>query len=272
MESLARCRYIDARSVSNWTHWHAFRRMAASAKPAAQELVLCRKADEVVCVSKSDAAFLRRASRSKNICSLETGISGIEFPKAIEDRSSELAPENKENAILYLAYFGSGTNIVALKWYLENVHPLVKNRVPGYVLRVVGRGDLSAFNEYRDDAVDFVGEVPFVGPQIEKAKVGIAPALDGAGFRGKINQYAIFGVPSVASPIAATGLAYKSKVDIFIAEKPEDFADQCVLLLTDNELNRQMGRQARETALLNYTWESKMDAIKNIYGLNGAIR
>ena len=196
----------------------------------------------------------------------------MEFSNAIENISSALAPESKENTVLYLAYFGSETNIVALKWYLENVHPLVRNRVPGYVLRVVGRGDLSIFSGVRDDSLDLVGEVACLGPYIDKAKIGIAPALTGAGFRGKLNQYAIFGVPSVASPIAANGLAYKNEVDIYVSEKPEDFAARCVQLLTDNELNRQMGDRARRTAFLNYTWESQLNAIRRIYGLNGAMR
>ena len=114
-----------------------------------------------------------------------------------------------------------------------------------------------------------VGEVPDIAPYIEKSALGIAPALGGAGFRGKINQYAICGLPSVVSPIAAEGLAYKDGIDIFMAENPVLFSRRCVELLADASLNELMGRRARETCLANYTWESKWKAIAAIYTLDG---
>jgi|GEM_PF-1109319 glycosyltransferase involved in cell wall biosynthesis/polysaccharide pyruvyl transferase WcaK-like protein len=271
MESLARSQFINAQEAFHPTHRLSLKAMVAGVKQATEEFKICLKADEVICVSRSDAAFLRAISLSKKIKFLETGISSIEFQDALDNLSLALTPENKENTILYVAYFGSETNVVALKWYLENVHPLIKIRVPDYILRVVGRGDLSVFSNYREDSIDFVGEVASLGPYIAKAKVGIAPALGGAGFRGKVNQYAIFGVPSVVSPIAAKGLAYENEVDIFIAEKPEDFAKRCVLLLMDNEINKKIGYKARQTAFLNYSWESKLDMIKQTYGLDGDI-
>ena len=271
MESLARSQFIRAQETFRRRHALSMKPVLAGIKEATQELKICRKADEVICVSRSDAAFLRAMSLSKKIKALETGISNIEFQDTLDHLSSELTPENKENAILYLAYFGSETNIVALRWYLENVHPLIKSRVPDYRLRVVGRGDLSVFSKYREDSIDFVGPVVSIGPYIDKAKVGIAPALGGAGFRGKINQYAIFGVPSVVSPIAAKGLVYENEADIFIVEKPEDFAERCILLLLDNEVNKKIGHKARQTAYLNYSWKSKLDVIEKIYGLESDI-
>jgi len=271
MESLARSQFIDAQEAFRRKHRLSLKALAAGVKEATKELKVCLKADEVICVSRSDAAFLRAISLSKKIKYFETGISSIEFQDTLDNLSLTLTPEHKENTILYVAYFGSETNAVALKWYLDNVHPLIKIQVPDYILRVVGRGDLSVFSNYREDSIDFIGEVASIGPYIDKAKVGIAPALGGAGLRGKVNQYAIFGVPSVVSPIAAKGLAYENEVDIFIAEKPEDFAERCVLLLMDNEINKKIGHKARQTAFLNYSWESKLDVIKQTYGLDSDI-
>jgi len=169
--------------------------------------------------------------------------------------------------VLYVAYFGSETNVVALLWYLEHVHPLVKAGVPGYVLTVVGRGDLSPFSKYRDKSIEFVGEVAALAPYIEQARVGIAPALGGSGLRGKINQYAVMGVPCVVSPIAVRGLAYQDGASIFVAEAPEVFAERCVQLLADLDLNDRMGQAARTQCLDHYSWQSKWASIRKIYQL-----
>jgi glycosyltransferase involved in cell wall biosynthesis len=237
----------------------------------AEELMFCLKADEVVCVSESDADFLRTISRSDKIYALETGISTIEFQGVREKISLRLTPENKENIILFIAYFGSETNRVALRWYLEYVHPIIKGKIENYRLHIVGRGDMSTFKEKADESVVFIGEVPSLGFYINAAKVGIAPALGGAGLRGKITQYAIYGVPCVASPIAAKGLVYTNETDIYVAEQPDDFAKKCISLLINNDLNRTMGQRARENAFAKYSWESKFDAIKRLYTLEDCL-
>jgi len=272
MESLVRSLLYDARAAFKNGNLSFLKKFIRSIKSAAEEIVFSVNADEVVCVSRSDASILRLLCRSKKINYLETAISSIEFSDAMEKGYGIINPEAKECSVLYVAYFGSETNVNALKWFIDYVHPLIKEIVPEYKLKVVGRGDLSTFDDYQDNSIDFIGEVPNLSPYIQSAKVGIAPALSGAGFRGKINQYSIFGVPSVVSPVSAKGLAYVDGVDIYIAEAPDVFADRCIRLLKDNELNKSMGRRAKELAISKYSWESKLDAIKKIYSLEGCER
>lgn len=270
MESIVSSLHIDLSEFLKLRRGLPFRVTLSKLRQAIGEWLFCLQADEIVCVSTSDAATLRSATRSKKITAIETGISPTDFQDAFATIDSDLKPECKAHTIIYVAYFGSVTNIAALKWYIEKVHPRIKNKVPDYVLQVVGRGDLAPFKS-ADDSIELVGEVAYLGPYITKAKLGIAPALGGSGFRGKVNQYAIYGVPSVVSPISANGLAYENGVDIFIAEEPEDFADHCIALLLDNDLNQAMAYKARAKALSNYSWESKLDAIKKVYLLEESI-
>lgn len=235
-----------------------------------QEISYCFKADEVVCVSNTDAEFLRAVTRSHKVSVLETGLSTFEFSAALSRQEFDVAPEKKAMHIVYVAAFGSGTNQAALRWYLDNVHPIIKSSVQDYVLDVVGRGDLSSFAQYKEASVNFVGEVAELAPCLARARVGIAPALGGSGFRGKVNQYAILGVPSVVSPIALHGLVYEDGINIFAAESPQLFAQRCIQLLTDTVLNARMGTAARKLCLGRYTWASKWETICGIYNLQGA--
>jgi glycosyltransferase involved in cell wall biosynthesis len=266
MESLLRGLLIALR----YRDIFSMRKMLANIILAKEELMFARKADEVICVSEKDASSLRMFCHTRKVCALETAVSNIEFADAFDHRHEDITPELKQPIILYIAYFGSETNINALKWYLMNVHPLINNALPEYKLHVVGRGDLSIFKEYQSHSIEFIGEVPKLSSYIRGAKVGIAPAVNGGGFRGKINQYSIYGVPVVASKIAAKGLVYQDGLDIFITDQARLFAKQCIRLLRENDLNRAMGQRAREKAFAQYTWESKMDAIKKIYNLEVA--
>ncbi|MDA8362711.1 MAG: methyltransferase domain-containing protein [Gammaproteobacteria bacterium] len=264
MESLTKVLLLELRS-KNRNHFGSIRKLAGSIKAAIEEMNFIGKVDQVVCVSRADAALLRLLVGSRYVSSVDTGVSQFEFAAALEPDFVPSRAADRPRRILYVAYFGSETNVTALRWYLEKVHPLVKARVPDYVLTVVGRGDLSSFHGYQDNSVELVGEVQALGPFIENARVGIAPALGGSGFRGKVNQYAVMGVPCVVTSIALKGLGYRNGVNILVADAPEVFADNCSRLLEDCVLNDQISQAARELCRTRYTWESKWPAISKIY-------
>jgi len=271
LESMARTLYTGLRWIFKGSVKYNLTRIPANLYGAFQEIAFSRSADEVVCVSRLDADFLHGLTGSRKVKFLETGLSKFEFAEALSENAAIIAPESKAMRIVYVASFGSETNIIALRWYLENVHPLVKENVPEYRFVVIGRGDTSSFVEYKNDAsIDFVGEVLHLSAHIEQARVGIAPALGGSGFRGKINQYAILGVPAVAMPIAMSGLAYVDGVSIYVAELPHVFARRCIQLLTDAKLNAEMGGAARKICLGQYTWSSMWSSICDIYNLHDA--
>jgi glycosyltransferase involved in cell wall biosynthesis len=267
MESLAKSFYFDVRGKSPIKNLFLLSNLARALRHAAEELVCLPKADEVVCVSRADAAFLKAVTSSKNIRGLDTGVSNFEFADALSSKYIVSPAAERPLSVLYIAYFGSETNTNALRWYLGKVHPLVKEAIPNYKFTIVGRGDLSSFAEQKDDSIDMVGEVETLAPYIQNSRVCIAPALGGAGLRGKINQYAVMGVPTVVSPISHRGLAYQDGENIFVAETPTDFADRCIQLLEDTELNDKMGLSARLLCLKRYTWKSKSKLINKIYNL-----
>ena len=267
MECAAKVLFLELRSKLQVRNFLRFRKLPTLICAAAEEIVFAHKVDQVVCVSSTDAAFLRMLTSSKRICGIDTCVSQFEFREALASYYEIAGAINKPISVLYVAYFGSETNVLALLWYLEHVHPLIKARVPDYTLKVVGRGDLSPFFKYREKSIEFVGEVPAISPYIKEARVSIAPALGGSGFRGKVNQYAVLGCPCVVSPIAFKGLSYQDGVNIFIAKTPEMFADRCVQLLTDTELNDRIGKAARQLCMERYTWQSKWVAIRKIYKL-----
>ncbi len=231
---------------------------------AAEEQAVSRLVDEVICVSEPDAEFLRSKCDLSNVYTLESGVSDFEFKNV--DRLQE-SSAHEPFTVLFVAYFGSMTNVEALEWYLNEVHPLVKAKIPHYRFDVVGRGDLSHFQDITDSSVRLIGEVPEIAPHIARAAVGIAPALSGAGFRGKINQYAVLSVPTVASPIAAQSFAYENGVDILVGSTGEEFASCIISLLEDPELRKNMGKLAKEKCIALYSWASREPELRRIYEL-----
>ncbi len=225
---------------------------------------IARLVDEVVCVSEPDADCLRRKTGLTNIGHLDTCISRQEFADRIASAASGALDGRR---IVFAAFFGAPPNREALDWYLDRVHRRVVEAVPDAELLVVGRGNLATYRERADRNVRLVGEVANVADAIAEAAIGIAPLFSGSGFRGKVNQYAVLGLPCVATSLAASGLAYEDGKDIFVTEDPIVFADHLVRLLRDPEFRRTIGDRARERCLANYSWSSKAARITEIYEL-----
>ncbi len=236
-------------------------------RPAAQEIVYATQSDETVCVSESDSALLALVSQVNTVSYMDTALSTIEFADAIANQNMPLAPEHKPLTVVYCASYVSQGNRETLKWYLENAHPLILKAVPAYRFQVVGFGCLDEFRALQPQSVDFIGAVNDVSPAISAAKVGIAPVIYGTGFRGKIVQYAICGVPCVASSVAIYGIKFTEGVDILIGDTTEDFAKHCIDLLLNNDVNKTIATNARAVAAREYTWESKRAQIEKIYNL-----
>lgn len=227
---------------------------------ALTELQICELVDQTVCVSEMDRAAIA-AVTDADVIAIETGVSDIEFSGRI------LPVDPHPRAVCYVAYFGSPTNREALKWYLDLVHPRVLAAVPDYEFRIIGRGEVSEILAGRPRGIRHIGEVDRIGPHIKAGAIGIAPALSGSGFRGKINQYAHLGVPTVASPLSADGLAYVDGRSIMIAEKPEEFADRIIALLRAPGRAQAMGEAAAEVCRRVYGWDAKYPAIARAYDL-----
>ncbi len=217
--------------------------------------------DSTICVSEPDFYQLRFLKRD-NIFYISTGL----LFNAHTKNYQRLKIFDK--VVIFSAFFGSKTNSDALVWFINFVHPLIKLAVPDYTFKIIGRGaNASLIAQCQVDGVQFIGEVKEIEAEFQFASVGIAPALSGAGFRGKINQYASVCLPCVATSIAAKGFKYENGKSILIADNSVAFAESCIKLLVDKDYCVQMGQEAQRVCLSYYTWSSMEANIIEAYNL-----
>ena len=251
--------------VQNWrVIWRKWRDILGLCITASQEITYVFTADRVVAVSKVDRNFLRYFNHKNAIVTLPTCLSP-QLASSGFDR--EVSTDNL--TIVFLAYFGSKTNQEALLWYIRSVHPFICQVLPNYRLRVVGHGikpDL--LKRCSSPQVDIWGAVDSIYTAFENTAIGISPALSGAGTRGKIHQYAAFGLPCVASTISCDGLEYRHGHSIIISNTAEDFSSACINLLRDKGLRDRVGKNARSICMSHYQWSKWRKEILSVYELN----
>lgn len=227
------------------------------------EVIYVLAADKVITVSHSDQKVLSLFKKVGNVSCLPTCLS---TRANLMSNSIDLSEDDP--IIVFFAYFASKTNQDALYWFVNNVHPIICKAVPRYHLRIVGHGINACTQKLCDtQKIEVIGPVSSIQDALQGAMVGIAPALSGAGVRGKIHQYAAFGLPCVASPIACQGLLYEDGESICVATHKREFAQACITLLQDRTLRRSISKKAMAVCQGHYQWHLWHNKMEYIYEL-----
>lgn len=231
-------------------------------KYAVAEKFVLQNADFLIAVTREDADFLQRLyPRKANI--IPTCLSQLE----IIDKAEESNIKAETGRVAFLGYFGHYPNIDSMKWYLSQIHPIIKSRVPGYEFLIIGAGDTTPLQELTagDESIKFTGRVDNVIPYIQSASVCILPLTTGAGIRGKLNQYSIAGRPSVSTTIGNRGLNYEHGRSVMIADEASTFAADVIELLVNQDKNQALAKQAKAHAQQHFSWNEHLNSLVDIY-------
>jgi len=219
-------------------------------KALAYERAACRRFNTVVAVSADDRELMRREYRVERIADVPTGVDTDYFrPRRLE----KLEPHN-------LVFTGSMDwlpNEDAIRYFIEEIMPRVKESVPDVTLTVVGRNPYPSLLERsrRDPAIIVTGRVEDVRPYMEQAAVYIVPIRVGGGTRLKIYEAMAMEKPIISTTIGAEGLPVRDGVELSLADTPLGFAEKVVEVITNQTLARELGERAAATVREKFGWD-----------------
>lgn len=141
---------------------------------------------------------------------------------------------NARRDLVFVGGFRHPPNVDAVTWLVEDIWPLLVQRLPGVQLHVIG-GDVPAGIQAlgRVDGVTVHGFVPDLDPFMDGCRLALAPLRYGAGVKGKVNLSMAHGQPVVATSCGAEGMHLEHGVDVLVADTPAAFADAVVAAYSD---------------------------------------
>jgi glycosyltransferase involved in cell wall biosynthesis len=215
----------------------------------AWEQRMCRAAAEVIAVSPQDAALMQKMFGIEAVTHIATGVD-IDYFR----RPSEVAP------VADLVFLGSMDwmpNIDGVDYFVREILPLLRARLPECTLAVVGRTPSPATLALakRDPKIQVTGTVPDVRPWLWGSKVSIVPLRIGGGTRLKIYEAMAAGTATVSTTIGAEGLAVQHPDNIRLADDPAAFAEQCVQLLTHAGERTRVAAAALQLVTERFSWD-----------------
>lgn len=140
-----------------------------------------------------------------------------------------VAPPPETNRVLMVADYTYEPNANGLRFLLDEVMPRVWATRPDTVLRLVGRGlQNPAPDEPRVQAAGFVEDLD---AEYAAARCAVVPLLEGGGTPFKFLEALAHGVPVVATPRAAAGLAVRAGEHYREGDDGASFADAVLALI-----------------------------------------
>jgi polysaccharide biosynthesis protein PslH len=159
--------------------------------------------------------------------------------------------------LLMIGDFTYPPNRSGRDFLIEHVLPRVWQSVHEAQLTLVGRG-LEAW-EAPDERVHVAGFVPDLGRVYEETDCVVVPLTEGKGTPLKFIEALAYGVPIVATPLAARGLDVEADVHFREGCSAETFADAIVDVLRNGA--REMAIAARQLAEREYSIETLAERI-----------
>ena len=103
-----------------------------------------------------------------------------------------------------------------------------------------------------------------ISSYFDNCRLSVAPIRYGAGIKGKIGTSASYGVPCVATSVAAEGMGLTDNLNVLIADNPQQFAEKVIDLYSDENLWLTISVNSLDFMYRNYSYESGKEIIKDL--------
>jgi glycosyltransferase involved in cell wall biosynthesis len=205
------------------------------------EVAQVRKFDRVVAMTRDDVAYFKSYAPDAKVRAIPIGIDAEEFRPAEETAEAV--------SVLFVGNFFHTPNVEAVDFLVRHVAP----RFPDVRFVIAGspvpQGLGSALN------VEYAGYVPEIRSLYRSLQtIVIAPLFSGTGQRVKLLEAFAMACPVVTTRVGAMGFPIQSGQEAFLAETPVEYERALRRLISDPELRRSVGQNARRMILDRFTW------------------
>ena len=220
--------------------------MAQRAEQArVEELKLIREADATIVVSPVEQELLRLELPEANVHVVQ-----LIIPEEPQGPSFE-----SRRDILFIGSYKHPPNVEAVLYFTREVMPLLLMHIPDLRLRVIGAGAPPEILALAGEHVEILGFQKDITPHFHACRLMVAPLRFGAGIKGKLGTSFSYGLPVVATSVAAEGMYIENGRELLVADGAREFADAVVRLYTDPALWRRLAEAGRQVVRERYSPE-----------------
>jgi GT2 family glycosyltransferase/glycosyltransferase involved in cell wall biosynthesis len=232
----------------------------AAARTRALELDIIARSDLTLVVSEAERALLAQDAPQAR----------VEVLSNLHQLADDGSPYAQRQDLVFVGGFRHPPNVDAVRWFVEEVFPLIRAGEPGMRFHCIG-GHVPAVVQAlaAHDGVLVHGHVPDIGPYMRGCRIALAPLRYGAGVKGKINLSMAHGQPVVATSVAVEGMHLRDGHDVLVGDDAEAFAAAVLRLYRDESLWQSLATHGRENVQRHFSMEAAAETVRRVF-LTGA--
>jgi glycosyltransferase involved in cell wall biosynthesis len=177
---------------------------------------------------------------------------GLNIPSTVAPIGLDLKdyPESNQKSISQIecCFIGSLDwlpNIEGLKWLLEEVWPLVTQKLPDASLHIAGKNTPDWLLNLNQKGIIVHGEVLSAVEFINKYQIMLVPLHSGSGMRVKILEGMAMGKLVISTEIGLEGIPAQSEKEVLIANGATEFAEKIIYAINHLEKAIKIGKDSR---------------------------
>jgi len=211
------------------------------------EKSICKKFKKILVSSEADKMALGCGSVLKN---------GTEI-----ENIKRNDPEG--NNIMFLGNMGYKPNADAVKYFVNDIFPLVKRKIKDAKFYIVGKNPAKV-RRYASKDIIVTGFVNDPSEYFLRCKVFAAPLRLGSGIQNKVLEALSYKVPIITTSIVNEGVEAKEGKEIIVADNAREFAEKIINLIQNKELRERLSNNGKKVIVKNYLWSKICKRLDNI--------
>jgi glycosyltransferase involved in cell wall biosynthesis len=162
------------------------------------------------------------------------------------------------STLAFVGTFGYGPNINGLRWFVADVWPKIREKIPAARLNVIGRNASPETIPFAvSPGIEIVGEVESTAPWVSRSVATVVPLRLGSGTRIKILESLACGRPAVSTILGAEGLeSLNDSHGLYRVKDASAMASRLIELLEDPDAALEAGRVGKDTVHAEHSWEA----------------
>lgn len=230
------------------------------------EAMLVDRLDHTMVVIEPDRGALLQGAGNGRAAALADRISVI--PIAVDTQKLQPIQRDPNSVnILTLGSLNYPPNADGIRWFAQEVFPLIRAEMPQVTLTIIGKNppaDFVRLAETEPDVFNITGYVEELDPYMAQAAVMVVPVRAGSGMRVRLLEAFARAMPTVTTTIGLEGIEATHDQEVLVADTAVTFAAETLRLLEDKSLQTRLAENGRFLAETRYDWHvalSKMDEV-----------
>ncbi|PIY94067.1 MAG: hypothetical protein COY68_03540 [Candidatus Levybacteria bacterium CG_4_10_14_0_8_um_filter_35_23] len=220
------------------------------------ERLFWQKATKLVAVSEIEKKLMNRS----DVVVIPNGVDLDKF----KTKNIKLKTEGKKT-VLFIGDFKWMQNIDAVEQILSKIWPIILEENLKTKLLIVGKKIPQKIKSFGKEGIIFDENILDSADVYKRADILLAPIRIGGGTSFKILEAMASGVAVVTTDLGIEGLGAVNGKQVLVGNNENELAKQVIRLIKENNLLRELTKNARNLIEKKYDWEKIVSVLESVY-------